>query len=145
MATPAATSVPAVVDAPTAGIAAVERYLTDTANPAALFALEWGEFCGAVHKLFKALDIPFVSVDLDSVPLQEDDLRANIHKALLAKIGSPTIPQVFIGGELIGGCSETLAANDSGYLLKRLTALKVTFDSEKWVVGADFLPNCVAK
>jgi cysteine synthase A len=145
MAAPAPNSAPAVVDAPAAGIAAVEKYLTDTANPVVLFALEWCEFCWAVRKLFKALAIPFVSVDLDSVALQEEDLGANIRKALLAKIGSPTIPQVFIGGDLIGGCSETLAANDSGDLHKRLTALKVTFDSEKRVVGADFLPNWVAK
>lgn len=138
-------SAPVAAEAPSTGIAAVEQYLADKSNPVVLFALEWCEFCWAVRKLFAALSIPFVSVDLDSVALQKDDMGANIRKALLARIGSPTIPQIFIGGELIGGCSETLTANDKGELHKRLTELGVAFESDKKVVGADFLPNWVAK
>ena len=132
-------------EAPAEGVAFIDDKLSDSTNPVVLFALEWCEFCWAVRKMFAALEIPFVSVDLDSVAYQKAELGAKIRKALLAKIGSPTIPQIFVGGQLIGGCSETLAANDSGELQRLLDGLGVSYLRDKKVTGADFLPNWVAK
>jgi cysteine synthase len=84
-------------------------------------------------------------VDLDSVEYQKNDRGANIRKALLDKIGSPTIPQLFISGTLVGGATEALTANDSGKLQELLIASNVSFNNDKKVVGAEFLPSWVAK
>ncbi|MBT3529537.1 MAG: hypothetical protein HOF74_12385 [Gammaproteobacteria bacterium] len=130
---------------PSDGTEAVERFLADEENPVVLFALEWCEFCWAVRKLFTSLSIPYVSVDLDSVEYQQDDKGANIRKALLDRIGSPTIPQLFVGGILLGGASETLEANDSGELQRLLNACDVSYDRKKKVLGHEFLPNWVAQ
>ena len=76
----------------------VGETISDTENPVVLFALEWCEFCWAIRKLFAELDIPYKAVDLDSVAYQEDDLGGQIRAALNDRIGSNTIPQIFIGG-----------------------------------------------
>lgn len=135
----------AVEDVPAEGTEAVEKFLNDSENPVVLFALEWCEFCWAIRKMFTALDIAYVSVDLDSVKYQENNLGANIRKALLAKIGSPTIPQLFIGGELLGGATEALQANDSGELQTLLDKFELSYNRELKVKGEDFLPNWVQK
>ena len=62
-----------------------------------MFAHEWCEFCWSVRKLFKAFDIPYRSVDLDSAEYQKDDLGGRIRKVLRHRTGSPTIPQIFVG------------------------------------------------
>ncbi|MDA1075058.1 MAG: cysteine synthase A [Proteobacteria bacterium] len=45
-------------------------------EPVLMFALEWCEFCWSVRKLFAELDIPYKSVDLDSVEYQQGDRGA---------------------------------------------------------------------
>ena len=130
---------------PVDGTEAVESFLADKKNPVVLFALEWCEFCWALRKLFTALSIPYLSVDLDSVEYQQDDKGANIRKALLERIGTPTIPQLFIGGKLLGGATEVLKANDSGELQKLLDDCAVGYDRDKKVTGDEFLPNWVAR
>lgn len=130
---------------PAQGTEAVEKFLGDSNNPVVLFALEWCEFCWAIKKMFAALDIPYVSVDLDSVKYQQNDLGATIRKALLARIGSPTIPQLFIGGELLGGATEVLQANDSGELQSLLDKYELSYNRDKKVKGEEFLPNWVQK
>lgn len=91
-------------------VAFVERIISDPANTVVMFALEWCEFCWSVRRLFKDRGSAFHSVDLDSVSCQRDDFGGDVRPALRQKLGSPTIPQVFVGGEHIGGCIETLDA-----------------------------------
>ena len=98
----------------------VREAITDTENPVVLFALEWCEFCWAIRKLFTELGIPFRSVDLDSVAYQEDDRGGKIRAVLNALLGSNTIPQIFVGGEHIGGATDTFEAFNSGELKKQL-------------------------
>ena len=86
-----------------------------------------------------------MSVDLDSVEYQQNDLGAKIRQALLEKIGSPTIPQTFIAGELVGGCTEVLAANDDGSLQILLDKHNIAYARDIKVSAVDFLPNWVAK
>ena len=57
-----------------------------------LFALEWCEFCWSVRKLFAAMQIPYHSVDLDSVAYQEGDLGGKIRAVLLARTGQADHP-----------------------------------------------------
>ena len=90
--------------------ALVDRLIGDKEEPVVLFALEWCEFCWSVRKLFSHYEIPYRSVDLDSVKYQENDLGGRIRLALREKTGSVTIPQIFIGGEFIGGATELFDA-----------------------------------
>jgi cysteine synthase A len=97
-------------------------------QPVVLFALEWCEFCWAVRKLFARLAIPYESVDLDAVAFQDDDMGMKIRAALRAETGTPTIPQVFIGGERIGGCTDLFDAMRNGDMQRRLEAAGVAYD-----------------
>ena len=75
-------------------------------EPVVMFALEWCEFCWSVRKLFAQLGVPYRSIDLDSVQYQKDDLGTRLRPVLAERCGAPTIPQIFIGGEHIGGCTD---------------------------------------
>ncbi len=98
----------------------VDEVVNDPDQPVVLFALEWCEFCWAVRKLFKELGIPYRSVDLDSVAYQEDDWGGQIRAVLRSRLGSNTIPQIFVGGEHLGGATDTFEAYKSGELQRHL-------------------------
>ena len=121
----------------------VERAIRDPDQPVVMFALEWCEFCWALRKFFHAYRIPYRSVDLDSVAFQQGDLGGEIRKDLHRRLGSPTIPQVFVGGALVGGCTETLELFRAGELQRRLTACGVAFDAGAEGDPARFLPRWV--
>ena len=106
-----------------------------------LFALEWCEFCWATRKLFKAHAIPYRAIDLDSVAMQKDDWGGRVRRAVGARVGGPTIPQVFINGELIGGNAEMFEAVKSGELQRRLREAGVAFDADAKVDYGSLLPK----
>ena len=123
----------------------VEQAISDREQPVVMFALEWCEFCWAVRKLFAAFDIPYRSVDLDSVAFQQDGLGGRIRTALRARTGCRTIPQIFIGGEYIGGCTDLFAAFDSGDLRRRLETCGIEPASFEGVDAGGFLPKWLHK
>ncbi|NMF91254.1 cysteine synthase A [Aromatoleum petrolei] len=98
-------------------------------EPVLLFALEWCEFCWSVRKLFKRMGIAYRSVDLDSVAYQADDMGGKIRAVLAQRTGSPTIPQIYMGGEHIGGCTELFDAVRDGSLQRRLAAGAIDYDT----------------
>jgi cysteine synthase A len=100
--------------------------LQDPAHPVVLFALEWCEFCWSVRKLFGRLGVPFRAVDLDSVALQENDMGSKLRAVLLHETGRPTIPQVFMGGEHIGGATDVFAAVQEGRMAQLLSGHGIT-------------------
>lgn len=106
----------------------VDRYIGDAAQPVVMFALEWCEFCWSVRKLMARLAIDFRAVDLDSVTYQEGDLGGKIRAVLLHRTGQPTIPQIFVGGEYLGGCTEFFDACNSGHLADLCTKHGISFD-----------------
>ena len=106
----------------------VAQVLNDCDQPLVLFALEWCEFCWSLRKLFARCRIPYRSIDLDATAYQRNDRGGQIRALLRARTGSKTIPQVFIGGEFIGGCTETLDAFKSGRLQQLLSLHGVPFD-----------------
>lgn len=103
----------------------VQQVTSDASQPITLFALEWCEFCWSVRKLFARLDIPYQAIDLDSVKYQADDLGGKIRAVLLDQLGSPTIPQIFIGGQHIGGATDLFALYSSGKLDEMLAELDI--------------------
>jgi cysteine synthase A len=101
-----------------------------------LFALEWCEFCWSVRKLFAKIGVAHRSVDLDSVELQAGDLGGRIRSVLAARTGAVTIPQVFIGGEHVGGCTDLFDEYADGTLARRLGDLCIEHE-----LAADFEPH----
>ena len=119
----------------------VSRLLADPEQPLVMFALEWCEFCWSLRKLFAQCSIPYRSVDLDSTAFQRDDRGGQIRAVLRARTGSKTIPQVFVGGEFIGGCTDTLDAFKDGRLKGLLRRHGVTFDESVVVDPYVLLPG----
>jgi len=101
-------------------LAFVKNTTSDNDEPVVLFALEWCEFCWSVRKLFTKLNIPYRAIDLDSLKYQENNLGGKIRAVLLDQLGSPTIPQIYIGGHHIGGATDLFATYTSGELSSRL-------------------------
>ncbi|HSM19017.1 MAG TPA: pyridoxal-phosphate dependent enzyme, partial [Hyphomicrobiales bacterium] len=81
----------------------VSEVIGDKDQPVVLFALEWCEFCWSVRKMFAEYEIPYRSIDLDSVEYQHENKGGKIRAALLERTGLKTIPQIYIGGEHVGG------------------------------------------
>ena len=119
----------------------VSAALSDKEQPVVMFALEWCEFCWSLRKLFSKFEIPYRSVDLDSVEYQKDNWGGDIRVALKARLGSPTIPQIFVGGEHIGGCTETLDAFNEGRLQELLVRNGVAITAADGVDAYSFLPK----
>jgi cysteine synthase A len=112
-------------------------------QPVLMFALEWCEFCWAVRKLFARMGIAFESVDLDSVAFQHDDLGVKIREVLKQRTGSPTIPQIYIGGQHIGGCTDLFDAMRNGGMQRRLDAAAVAFERAAAFDPYSLLPKWV--
>lgn len=110
-------------------------------KPVVMYALEWCEFCWSVRKMFEAAGIAYETVDLDSVAYQKDDLGVDIRTVLRDITGAPTIPQIFVGGDHIGGATETFDAFNDGSLKTRLTAANVAFDAAMERDAYSFLPT----
>jgi len=143
---PAAASAPARVDAapPAPKPAAIEfvaNVVASRDDPVVLFALEWCEFCWSVRKLFKALDVPYRSIDLDSVEYQKNDWGGAIRIALRERAGAPTIPQIFVGGEHIGGATDTFDAFKAGRLQTLLQSNGVGFQHRQGLDPYSLLPK----
>jgi cysteine synthase A len=146
---PSAPSSPAPAPAPAAAPAAAPAWpgptpevtdfvaglLRDPAQPVVLFALEWCEFCWALRKLFAAAGIPYRAVDLDSTAFQREDRGGQIRALLRERTGSITIPQVFMDGEYVGGCSETIAAFRDGRFGAHATSSEVVGDPARFLPG----------
>lgn len=141
---PATSLDPLPQDHPEGG-ALIDSLLRDRDNPVVLFALEWCEFCWAVRKLFEALKVNFLSVDLDSTDFLDDDRGTKIRASLHARAGSPTIPQLYIAGKHIGGCSEVMSANDSGALQQLLEEHGISYCKDAKPHSRQFLPNWVVE
>ena len=119
----------------------VEETINDSGQPMVMFALEWCEFCWSVRKMFQAFGIPYRSIDLDSVEYQKDGWGGKIRVALKARTSIVTIPQIFVGGEFIGGCTETFDAWKEGKLRELLATNGITIDAAADVDPYSFLPT----
>ncbi len=67
-------------------------------------------FSSAVINIFKEIGVPFETVNI----LQEGDLRQGMKEYSQW----PTFPQIYVGGEFIGGCDIVKEMHDKGELAK---------------------------
>lgn len=119
----------------------VDRVVADRSEPVVMFSLEWCEFCWSARKMFRAYGIDYRSVDLDSVEYQKEDWGGDIRAALIERTDLRTIPQIFVGGEHVGGATEAFDAFDDGTLKRLLGGVGVELDSEKEPSAYRFLPK----
>jgi len=119
----------------------VAQVIGDREQPVVMFALEWCEFCWSVRRLFGKYRIPYRSIDLDSVEYQQGDRGGKVRAALAARTGISTIPQIFVGGELLGGATDVLQAAKDGRLQNLLEASRITFDRAVGDEPLSFLPG----
>jgi cysteine synthase len=136
---PAPAAKPAPVDADNAAKVFVAEAIA--AQPVVLFALEWCEFCWSLRNFLDGLGIPYKVVELDAVPMQADDLGLRVRRALAAHTGSPTIPQLFVGGTFVGGCMDVFDSYLDSSLQPRLTLAGVTIKAAPGLDPRELLPK----
>jgi len=140
-----AASVPVTSSAPQSISADANAFVTHTISdperPVVMFALEWCEFCWSVRKMFARHGISYQSVDLDSVEYQKGNRGGTIRAALSARTSVNTIPQIFVGGEFIGGCTDVFDAYKEGRLQALFDKHRVSFDRNLRVDAYSFLPS----
>lgn len=87
----------------------IENYVEN--NKVMIFSKSRCPYCRKVKELFKSLGVAFFALELDTL-----ENGAEMQKAMAEKAGRSSVPQVFIDGQHIGGCDDTMAAHDSGKL-----------------------------
>lgn len=106
-----------------------------------MFALEWCEFCWSVRKLFAKLGVKYKSVDLDSTEYAANDWGGDILRALTEQTGCITIPQIFYGGEFLGGCTDTFDTFKNGKLQQLMKQNGIVFDEHLNIDPYELLPK----
>ncbi len=131
--------------APPDAVKFVDAATNNAEQPVVMFALEWCEFCWGVRKMFAKYGIPYRSIDLDSVEFQQDNKGGNIRAALRERTTSKTIPQIFIGGQYIGGATELFDAARDGSMQKLLEENTVNYNKAVKDDPYSFLPGWLHK
>ncbi|XP_031476328.1 glutaredoxin-like [Nymphaea colorata] len=85
-------------------------------NPVVVFSKTYCPFCTRVKQLLSKLGAEYKVVELDV----ESDGSA-VQAALLEWTGQRTVPNVFIGGNHVGGCDAVTATHNQGKLVPLLT------------------------
>ena len=76
-------------------------------------------FCGFCHHAKRLLEDKGIAFREIDVTFDSGERNAMAERAG----GSRTVPQIFIGGEHIGGCDELMALNRAGHLDAKLEAV----------------------
>ena len=110
--------------------AELQAALADATQPVLMFALEWCEFCWAARKLFDRYGIAYRSINVDSVEYQRDNRGGKLRAALRELTGWVTLPQIFVGGEFIGGSTDLFDECVSGKFQERLRSHAIELKEE---------------
>lgn len=105
----------------------VDDALQDSSRPVVLFSLSWCSFCRSAKQLLEHLQVSFQVYELDRGEFLEPAMQDTVRSRLEALTHSNTLPQLFIGGESIGGYTDMAGALRSGRLFEVLTRHKVPF------------------
>jgi len=75
------------------------------------------------------------------VTCQRDDMGTKIRAVLKDRTGSPTIPQIYIGGTHVGGATDLFDAMRAGRMQQLLDAAGVAHDRAAEVDPYSLLPK----
>ncbi|KAI3806114.1 hypothetical protein L1987_22006 [Smallanthus sonchifolius] len=98
----------------------VKKTITD--NPVVVYSKTWCLYSSEVKSLFNRLGVQPLVVELDQMGAQGPQLQ----KVLERLTGQHTVPNVFIGGKHIGGCTDTVKLHRKGELEALLAEAKNT-------------------
>jgi glutaredoxin 3 len=90
---------------------------TTADNAVVVYSKSWCPYCAQTKALFDSMDQPYTAIELDNIE-DGDKLQA----ALLEMTQQRTVPNVFIGGQHLGGNDDTQQAARSGKLAEMLKA-----------------------
>ena len=119
----------------------LDSVTSDKKQPVVMFALEWCEFSWSVRKMFAHYGIPYRSVDLDSVAYQDNNRGGKIRAAIQEQTGLKTIPQIYIGGQHLGGATELFDAAKDGTMAELLKENNVVWTETENRDPYTFLPG----
>lgn len=105
----------------------VDAALADPAHPVVLFSLSWCSFCRSAKQLLGHLQISYIDHELDRGEFLDPALQRAVRARLEELTDSGTLPQLFIGGEAMGGYTDMAGALRSGRLAETLTRHKIPF------------------
>ncbi|KAL1203217.1 Glutaredoxin-C5 [Cardamine amara subsp. amara] len=88
----------------------IKKTVTD--NTVVVYSKTWCSYCTEVKTLFKRLGVQPLVIELDELGPQGPQLQ----KVLERLTGQHTVPNVFVGGKHIGGCTDTVKLNRKGEL-----------------------------
>lgn len=77
-----------------------------------IYTKSYCPFCRRAKELLQLKGIDFIEYDITSDPGKEAEMRR--------RSGRQTVPEIFAGGELIGGCDDLFALEERGELDRRL-------------------------
>jgi len=106
----------------------VEQRIKD--NKVMVFSKTTCPFCTKIKNLFDSLGVKYEVLELDQ--LAEG---AAVQAALAEKSGQRTVPNVFINGDHIGGCDDTLKLHADNALMAKIQAGSHNFDYDVIVIG----------
>ncbi|MEW5314288.1 MAG: hypothetical protein WDW38_005796 [Sanguina aurantia] len=106
-----------IYDAATKNMMA-DIYETISEHAVVVYSKSYCPYCKRAKELFKRLGVHAEVHELD----QLDDGR-EIQLALKAVTGRSTVPQIFIGGNFVGGSDDLMASHASGILKDLLAAV----------------------
>ncbi len=72
-------------------------------------------FCVAAKRLLASKDVPFTEIDVSGDPARRQEMMQRAG-------GRHTVPQIFIGGQHVGGCDDLYALHRAGKLDTLLSA-----------------------
>lgn len=113
----AGTGLPRASGAPRCCAAGVEETVRTAvaSGDVVVFSKSWCPYCTRTKELFDQMDVPYSAFELDE---REDG--AAVQAELLRTTGQRTVPNVFVGGDHVGGCDDTFALHASGQLQAKL-------------------------
>ncbi|WZZ09827.1 hypothetical protein YC2023_095748 [Brassica napus] len=85
---------------------------TVTENVVVVYSKTWCSYCIEVKTLFKRLGVQPLVIELNELGPQGPQLQ----KVLERLTGQRTVPNVFVGGKHIGGCTDTVKLKRKGDL-----------------------------
>lgn len=89
-------------------------------NKVVVFSKTYCPYCTRAKKLLSDLNVPHMAIELDKVAGGSE-----MQSALQGITNIRTVPQVFVGGKLVGGCDDTVAAHSSGKLKQLLDGVGI--------------------
>ena len=90
-------------------------------------------FCTAAKSLLSRKGVAFREIDAT--------FDAGLRQEMMRKSGRSTFPQIFVGGQHVGGATETFDAFNSGQLQAALLARSIGFDTSMTADAYSFLPS----